>query len=445
MAKNKAETHLSLDTVESYRKKFNQEPRYKLAMNAVTRNALREIALNRDVLNSTNWNFTYEIETAEATDQARASTCWLFANLNWLRTLTQKKINVKQFEFSENFMLFYDKLEKSNYFLENMIDLRDRDWTDREFYHLMNDPVQEGGEWHMTVNLVEKYGIVPKEIMPDTFNRTESRYINEILMYKLREGALHLRDMHRRGKSVSELRQEKKRIMEIAYRILAIGFGVPPQKFSWSYRDEDKKYHQEIDITPIQFYQKYVGLKCADMYCLLSAPLADLPMGKAYTIKYFNNMPDGHKIHYLNVPIDLIKQTALKVLKKGEACMFGCEVRYMSHSKEGILADDLYDYGLLFDTTFGMNKAERVESLHVRCTHAMVLTGVELVNKKPVTWRIENSWGDKVGKKGTFIMSDEWFDEYVFDLIVHKKYLTETILRQFKQKPVELPPWHPLG
>ncbi|MFC1854187.1 C1 family peptidase [candidate division CSSED10-310 bacterium] len=439
------EKQLSHTQLEEFQRNFDANPLHKLAMNAVTRNNLQEIALNRNVLNDMNFCFTHEVETAEVTDQAKANTCWLFADLNWLRTLTQKKINVKKFEFSENYLMFFDKLEKSNFFLENMIALRDKNRDDRLVAFLLNEPNPDGGEWHMTANLIEKYGLIPKEVMPDTFNRGNSGFVNEIVSLKLRQGASIIRKLHQNGKSETELRTVKKSIMNDIYRILIIFFGVPPKKFSWSYRDEKKKYHQEIDITPQQFYERYVELNLDDMYNLLSCPAQETPFEKTFTLDYFNNMSDARRLHYLNVPLETLKKIAVEVLKNGEACLFGCEVRYQCHSKEGILDNDLYDYDLIFNTDFSLTKAERVEFLHVRLTHAMVLTGVEIVAGKPVRWKIENSWGDKLGKKGYFIMTDRWFDEYTFDIVVHKKYLSQDILEGFQQEPIALPPWHPMG
>lgn len=433
------------DTLATYRRDFLADDRKRLAMNAVTRTNIQEIILNRELINLMNFNFTNEIETSDVSDQARANTCWLFANMNWLRTLTMKKIKVKSFEFSENYLMFYDKLEKSNFFLNNMIDLRERDLDDRLVAHMLNDPNPDGGEWHMTANLLEKYGIVPKEIMPDTFNRENSRYPNELINLKLREGAYMIRQLHEQGKTEAELREFAASFMKEMYAMNAIFFGIPPETFSWSFKDEDKRQYQEIDITPCEFYRKYVGLDVDDLYALLSCPARETPFGKTFTVDYFNNMSGKRRLHYLNVPMDVLKGTAVEIIKQGEAVMFGCDVRYQSHTKDGIMAENLLDYSLLFDTPFRLNKGERVEYLHVRLTHSMVLTGVDLVNGKPVKWKVENSWGDKVGRKGYFVMSDEWFDEYGFDLLVPKRYLSSEMIEAFKQEPIVLPVWHPLG
>jgi bleomycin hydrolase len=436
---------LTIPMLEEFKEHFFAEPRNRLAMNAITRGDLRELILNRDVLNSINFCFSHEVETAEVSDQARANTCWLFACLNWLRTITRKKSKVKSFEFSENYMMFYDKLEKANYFLENMIDLRDRDRDDRLVAHLLNDPNPDGGEWHYIANLIEKYGLVPKEAMPDTFNRENSKYVNEILGYKSREYALILRKMAKQGSSVDDLRAVKREQMQEIYRIMVIFFGVPPVKFSWSYRDDDKVYHQDLDITPQEFYARHVGLELDEMYTLVSCPADDTPFHRTVTVDYFTNMPDKRKLHYLNVPIEELKRIATEVLKDGEACLFGCEVRYQSNTKEGILDDSMLDLELAFNTKFSMSKAERIESLHVRCTHSMVFTGVDLVYGQPMKWKVENSCGEKVGKKGYFVMTDKWFDEYVFDIAVPKRYLSPELLHQFDQPAIALPPWHPLG
>lgn len=436
---------LKQEIIDNLREKFTKNPQYRIAMNAASRNNLQEIVLNRDVVGSINRNFTYEIETPDVTDQAKANTCWLFANLNWLRTLTLKKLNVKQFEFSENHLMFYDKLEKANYFLQNFYDVRDRSLDDRDVAYLLDRPLAEGGEWHMTVNLIEKYGVMPKACMDDTFNRTTSRYINEILVNKLRESALKMFEMHANNATNDDYAAFQQEVLTQIYRILAIGFGVPPEKFTWSWRDEDKKYHQVVDMTPQEFYRKYVDLEVKEMYSFLSCPAKSTPFNRTFTVKYFNNMHNAHELHYLNVPIETLKSIAIEVLKDNQTCLFGCDVRYQSHTKDGIMDNDLLEYELFFDMPFSMTKGQRVDSLHVRLTHAMVLTGVELVDGKPVQWKVENSWGDKVGKKGFFIMSDSWFDEYTFDIIALKKYVPEELLPGFEQEPIVLPPWHPMG
>ncbi len=444
MKSRNANGQITRKHLTKFKEKFEANPANRLLLNAVTRGNLQEIAVNRDVLNQVDFCFSNELESGEVTDQKRAGTCWLFADLNWLRTITKKKINVKQFEFSENYHMFWDKLEKANYFLEKMIEYRDRDRDDRMVHFLLTKPVPDGGEWHMAENLINKYGIAPKSVMTDTFTRENTRHLNFVLGYKLRETAVKIRKAHADGKDVATLRRIKNKVMQDVYRILAIFMGVPPEKFDWSYKDEDKKFHRFEGITPKEFYDKFVGLKMEDVYTLWSSPSDTTPYDKTFTVDLFNNMVDYPDWKCLNVRNSELKKIAVKMLKNEDAVLFGCDVIQQSHTKDGILYDDVYDFEALFQTSFKMNKADRLDYGQSVMTHSMVFTGVDLVNGKPRKWKVENSWGDKVGKKGFFIMSDEWFTEHVYDLIVPKKYLTEKQLKLYEQDPIVLPPWHPM-
>ncbi|MHC4778460.1 MAG: C1 family peptidase [Planctomycetota bacterium] len=440
--------------VDRFRRDFSQNPAYKMAMNAVSRGNLNEIALNRDVLNRVDMTFSIDMESGgPITDQARSGTCWLFAGLNWLRVFAKKKLKSKDFTFSENHAVFWDKFEKANLFLENIISLRDRDLDDRLVHHLLENPSSDGGEWNMVVNIIEKYGLVPRSLMPDTFNRINSRYMNFILCSKLREGAMALRELHRKGGGLPSLRKVKAEFLTDVYRILAINLGEPPESFSWSYKGAGKKGKKKggdgltrfTNITPKQFYKKACPVNPRDVHVLISSPMKSMPYDKTYTVKFFNNMIGGQDQVSLNMPIDQLKKTAIRILRAGEPCLFGCEVRLDMHSKEGILDTDLFQFDLVFDTDFRMTKAERLDSRQAIMTHAMVFTGVDIVKGKPVKWKVENSWGEQFGKKGFFIMSDEWFDEHVFEVVAHKKYLSPKQVKMFKQKPRVLPPWHPFG
>jgi bleomycin hydrolase len=412
-------------------------------MNAVTRGNLPEIALNRNVLNRNNWTFSNEIEEKpDITDQKRSGTCWLFAELNWLRTITMKNHKIEKLEFSENHLMFYDKLEKANYYLEELLNLLDRDIDDRYVRFILDNPTPDGGEWHMIVNLITKYGLMPKDVMPDTWNREQSRFINELIGYKIREAYAQMRSMKSAKKSLEAIRKYKNGILAGIYRILATCMGIPPKTFDWSFRDKDKKYHQVTGITPQEFYSKYVGLDLDACYTLASCPTEQSPFGKTYSIKMFGNMVGGRQWKWLNVPVGDIKKIALKMLKKGDAVLYGCDVVQESHTKEGILSTELYDFDLLFQTPFRMDKQTRLEYGQSRLTHSMVLTGVELAGNKPVRWKVENSWGTEVGKKGIFVMTDTWFDEHVLDLIVPPAYMPAKLKKQFDQEPVMLPPWH---
>ncbi len=436
---------LTHEMIASFRRHFLSDPTLKSAQNAATRGNIQELAINRDVLNKTQFCFSNEIDSkAGVTDQKRSGTCWMFADMNWLRNITMRKFNLDDFEYSENFMMFWDKLEKANFWLEQIIQLRDQDLDDRKVHHLLKNPISDGGEWHIFQNVVMKYGIIPNAAMPDTFNRESSRFLNEILSYKLRAYAAKIRSMHADGESLEKIYARKTKYLRNIYRILAIFLGTPPEMFDWSYRDKDKNYHQEIQITPLEFYKKYVGLDMNDMVILGNSPMRSTPYGQTFTLEFFSNMVGGRSWTWLNLPIETVKEYALKVLLDNEPCLFGCDVLQQSHSKEGILSEEIYDYDLLFKTTFKMDKQTRMEFRQTEFTHCMVLVGVDLVDNKPIKWKIENSWGKDVGKRGFFIMSDKWFEEHLMVLVINRKYLAQEHLALFDQTPVILPPWSPI-
>jgi len=434
---------IKIEHLKKYRDEFLSNQALKVVMNAATRGNLQEIALNRDILNRNNWSFSHEIEEKpDISDQKQSGTCWMFADLNWLRTITMKKFKIEKLEFSENHLMFYDKLEKANYYLEILMGMVDRDIDDRHVRFILDNPTPDGGEWHMIVNLINKYGLMPKDVMPDSWNREQSRFINQLVGYKIRYAFAQMRSLPKSKRTDAHLRACKDDTMKTIYRILATCMGVPPKKFDWSFRDKDKNYHQETGITPREFYEKYVGLDLNQCSTLASCPSKQTPFDKTYSIELFGNMVGGDLWKWLNLPVKELKKIAVKMLKNGDAVLFGCDVVQESHSKEGLLFNELYDYPLMFQTSFSMDKQTRLDFGQSRLTHSMVLTGVELVDKKPVRWKVENSWGTEVGKKGLFVMSDQWFDEHVLDLIVPKNYMPEKFLNQYQQTPTMLPPWH---
>ncbi len=424
---------------------FHTDPANTLRLNAVTRASMQDVAINREVLNSINFTFSHDVETTDVTDQKRSNTCWLFAELNWLRTFTMRKFKLKNFEFSQNYLMFWDKFEKAGFFLDNIIALIDKELDDRRVNFLIRDPSPDGGEWHLIVNLINKYGAVPKAVMPDTFNRENSRFMNEILNYRLREGAMQLRKQHAQQPNAEMLQAIKKTILVDIYRILCICLGTPPVKFDWSFRNDSKDFYRETGITPLEFAEKYIGENLNEMYCLLSCPTEDTPYNQPYSVEFFNNMTGGREWHAVNLPIEDLKKYAIKMLKDNQSCIFGCDVVQESHTKEGILDRRIFDYEALFGIKFSLNKVDRVLSNQTRLTHSMVLTGVDLVDDKPLKWKIENSWGSEVGKKGFFLMSDEWFVEHTYDLIVPRRYLSSRHLKMFEKADVMLPPWHPMA
>lgn len=437
---------ITLDLVEKLNEKFNEDSNNTLAMNAVGRVDLQELAVNREIFKSLDFSFSDEIDVApEATAQQKVGVCWMFAALNLMRFITQKKINVKSFEYSGPYLMFWDKLEKANYFLEKMIEFRDLPYDERNLKIFLDNPLPDGGDWYMFVNLVKKYGVVPSSVMQHSSYSKDSTKHNEVISTKLREYAGVIRKMHKEGKNIDEIQAQRVKFTEEIYKILVICFGKPPSKFNWSYKDEDKKFFREKNITPHEFYEKYIGHSLEDYVSIWSTPMPDVPYNKLYTVAHTRKMVGGDKFLTLNVPFDEFKDFALKKMKNGQPCVFSCDVGKDSLRKEGFLVKGIFNYDLIFNTTFSNDKVTRLETGESKLTHCMLIVGVDLEDDKPVKWKVENSWGTDVGKKGFFVMSDEWFNDNVYQLIVPKKYLDKEKLEILKQEPTVLPLWHPMA
>ncbi|WP_334329052.1 aminopeptidase C [Companilactobacillus sp. HBUAS59699] len=435
--------------LEKFQTAFEQTPGSSAIKNAVANNGIlqsSETIASKVAMDPT---FSVELDTGSVSDQKQSGLCWVFAALNTMRHPIQAKFKIKGFELSEGYMLFWDKLEKSNFFYENVINTAALPVGDRKVDFLMTTPQQDGGQWDMIMALVQKYGVVPKSVMPDTYSRTKSSELNTVLNTKLRKNAIALRDMVNSGKSEEDVERVKNEMLSEIYKILVYTVGEPPAKFDWAYRDDDKNYHKETGITPQEFFKKYVGWDLDSYISTINAPTADKPYNHVYTVEMLGNVLGGRQVRHLNLEINDFKSLAIKQLQDGEAVWFGSDVGQSSDRKIGIMDTNIYDVAGLFNTDLSMTKAERLDYIESMMTHAMVLTGVDLdENGKPTKWKVENSWGEKVGTKGYFVMSDSWFDEYVYQLVINKKYLSDDLKKTFEtesKEPKVLAPWDPMG
>jgi len=434
------------EDIERFTTAFDAEPKNLLALNAVAKNGIGAVALSRAVVNRTDHTYSHLIETPEATSQEKSGRCWLFAGLNTLRLAAMKKMNLESFELSQTHLMFWDKLEKANFFLENIIETVDEPLDGRLVMWLLANSLPDGGQWDMFVNLVEKYGVVPKSVMPETNSSSDSAPMNALLTAKLREYAQVLREMHERSASVKEMRQAKGEMMEEFYRMVSIHLGQPPSRFLWEWRDKDKEFHRHGEITSTEFFEQYVGFDLDETVCLINAPTKDKPYRRLYTVQYLGNVVGGHAVRYLNVDIETLKEAAADMIVGGQAVWFGCDVGKMLEREMGILDLKVYDYELVYGTRFKLDKAGRLDYGHSRMTHAMVFTGVDLDDSgKSIKWRVENSWGTKLGDKGYMVMADRWFDEFLYEVMVSKKHLSPQLLEVLDTEPAVLPPWDPMG
>lgn len=433
-------------TLEKMEQEFDANAAHKLAMNAATKSGITTLLRDADLEKRERFSFSIDLEAGKVTNQKQSGRCWMFAALNTMRVEVMKKLNLENMELSQNYTLFYDKLEKANYFLESILDTVDEPTDGRLISWLLMAPLNDGGQWDMLANIIRKYGIVPKEAMPETFSSSCTREITPWMTKKLREFACTLRTAYAKGASMEELQEKKQEMMSVIYRMLVIALGKPPKTFTWETRDKDKQFIRIADITPQQFFAEYVGWDLDDYVSIINAPTQDKPFHHSYTVQYLGNVTEGHIVRHLNLPIEEMKKLAITQMQDGQVVWFGCDVGQFHEKDLGIMDTDGIQAGLLFDTDFPMTKAQRLDYGESLMTHAMVFTGVNLDKAgKPNRWKVENSWGEDRGNKGFYIMSDRWFDEYMYQVVVNKKYLSKEQLKAYEEEPTVLAPWDPMG
>ena len=438
---------ISSGTLKKFEADFRSNAANLQAMNAVTSAPLTQVAVDRDVAARIDHTFSLHLEENAATHQKKTGRCWLFAALNTFRVKAIKEMKLSdKFELSQSYLCFYDKLEKANYFLDSILKTLDEPVGSRLLDHLLADPIEDGGQWHMFINLIKKYGVVPKTAMPETDSSSSTRLMNGQITGRLREFAYKLRTANESGASGDDLGKMKLEQMSQVYKMLCVHLGVPPTEFDWQWRDEDKKFHRAGSLTTQQFYDRYIGIEIGDLVCLINDPRPGHDFNRLYTVKFLGNVVGGAPIAYVNVDLDTMKKAAISQIKGGDPVWFGCDVGKYLHRDLGMLDTDLFDYELVYGEDIDLGKAERLQYRQSMMTHAMVFTGVDLDDEgKPRKWRVENSWSDKPGDKGFFQMSDPWFDEYNLEVVVHKDHVTADVFAVLEQDPVELEPWDPMG
>ena len=437
---------ISLEDIKRYGENFSADSANRIKQDAVVKNGINATALNRDEVKRFVNAYSIDVPSGDITNQKRSGRCWMFAAMNVLRLEVMKHLNITNMELSQSYTLFWDKLEKSNFFLENILKTLNEPVGSRLLNHLLSSPIGDGGQWTMIVNLIHKYGVCPKDVYPESACSENTNEMDKYITLKLREDALILRTGNESGKTLEELRKIKDGMLNEIYRILCVCLGVPPEKFTWEYKDADDHYGVVRDITPLKFFEQYVGKKLDDYVSILNCPSPIRPLNRVFTVKYLNNVEGGDPVLYLNLPIERVKELCVNQLKDGEVVWFGSDVGQFSTRDTGFMAPEIFDVEDLFGVKFGMDKGQRVDYGESLMTHAMVITGVNLnAQGNPDRWKVENSWGDAVGYKGYFAMSDKWFEEFTYQAVINKKYLTKKELAQLSETPIELEPWDPMG
>ncbi len=436
---------LDVLTLEEFEAIFRSQPAHQLMQNVVTQHDVNDVALNRNLAADATHSYSNVLDEWGVTNQARSGRCWMFAGLNLFRSETRNLLNVKEFEFSQSYVMFWDKMERANYILEAVIETADRPIDDRVVAWLLHQPLGDGGQWDMFVSLIRKHGVVPKSVMPETESSGNSARMNAGLNYQVRQGARNIRRIFAEEGGLEAMRQAKQETLQAVYAILAIHLGNPPASFDWQWKDKDGEFHRRGDITPAEFAAEYITTPMEEYVCLVHDPRASNPPGRTYTVQYLGNVVDGTRIKYLNVDIDLMKDIAMRMIQDGKPVWMGCDTGKQMHRDKGLWDAELFDYASVYGADFEMDKAERLEFHQTAMTHAMLFTGVDVVDGKPRRWRVENSWDDKVGDKGFFQMNDSWFAEYMFEIAAPKSYLPQELQRALDLEPVVLPPWDPMG
>ncbi|KAI9364267.1 peptidase C1B, bleomycin hydrolase [Pilaira anomala] len=425
---------------------FWHDRKNALAMNAIMANDPTQVMVNPQVAvkNQHVFNVKLEVEGA-ATNQKQSGRCWIFAGTNVLRLAVIRKYKLNEdFELSQNFLFFYDKLEKANWFLENMIDLADVDVNDRVVQYLLTSPVGDGGQWQMFINLIEKYGVVPKSAYPETIASSSTARLNWLVTVKLREFAAQIRKALYDGLSINTIRVIKEEMMQDIYRIMVIYLGEPPVKFDWEAVDKNGKCISLLNMTPAKFMKDIVDYPICQTMSLINDPRN--PYSRVYTVARLGNVVGGDAIKYVNTTAATMKKLAIDVLKSGNPVWFGCDVGQFSNRNTGVMDTNVFDYKLTFNIDFNMSKAQRLLYGESAMTHAMMFTGVHLdKNNNPVRWRVENSWSETSGEKGFWIMSDEWFSEFVYQVVLEKAVVPKKLVELLDEKAIILPAYDPMG
>lgn len=439
---------ISKEQIEKMHESFKKCETQQVAQKAVTVNGILKSAENVEVLkrlSPANFAFSIDVDKEAVANQLMSGRCWMFACLNTLRFRIEKELDLPHgtFELSQAYLAFYNKLERAAWFMKHIVETADKDLNDREVTWLIQSPMQDGGDWDMVAALVKKYGVVPHSAMSETHCTNNTSEVNTVLSHLLRQDALKLRSMAREGKDTEAVQEE---MLNEVYRILAVCFGEPVQKFDFQYEDKKGNYHADYDLTPLEFYKKYVGMDLDDYIGVINVPGDENPYGRTYTIEDSDQIPERENL-YLNVEMDDLKQMVIAQLKAGEPVWFGCDVLQHCDRMKGVMDMNLYDLEAMFGIKFTMNKAERYAMRESLPTHAMVIAGVDLdKDGKPTKWKIENSWGTenggkKTGNNGYFVCGDEWFDNFVYEVAINKKFMTAEQQKALTGEPLVWPFW----
>lgn len=438
---------ITKEFLQNSREKFYKDRANRVAQRAAVNNGLVEASVDRVEDEKNRHTFNIELKEKEIRNQKQSGRCWMFAALNLMEYKLCRKYNLKGFELSKNYTLFFDKLERCNYFLDSIIRTLDEDLDGRLVSHILTDPMGDGGQWDMIKNIIKKYGLVPSYAMKESVNSSATANLNNYLTKILRMYAKNLRNSYKKEKDLEKLKKMQEEYMKKIYDVLSISLGTPPEKFDFEVRNEDEEFISDKNLTPQEFLKKHVEVNLDDYISLINAPTKDKPYFKSYTVDFLGNVMELDKVRYVNVPVEVMKDGILKQLKDGEPVWFGCDVAQFFYRKGANLDLSTLKIFDLLNVEYDLSKEERLDYKESLMTHAMVFVGCDYdeENKKINRYKVENSWGKDAGDRGYLVMSDEWFDEYMYQALINKKYLDENVIKAYSEEPIHLKPWDPMG
>ncbi|NMV54729.1 C1 family peptidase [Lactobacillus reuteri] len=436
------EHDLTSKMVKKLKKEFHSRKDAEIIARAIQKNGIKAASEDPTASERLHRAFSYEIKTGKPTNQRHSGRCWSFAALNTLRHKFATKYKFKDFELSQNYLFFWDRIERANMFFQKIIATADKPLHDRTVDFYLSFALNDGGQWANAASIIEKYGVVPEYVMPDTHNTKDTSDVAEVFDSLMRKDAIELRAMVQTNASAAELQEAQERMMGDVYKIAAYSFGEPPAKFDLEYRDDDKKFHQVLGLTPLKFYHEYFDTNLSDYVVVTNAP--DHEMDRSYLMPAQDSVVDGLPIKFVNVPFAELQEGAIKQLQAGETVWVGNDVLQQMDRKRGLMDAKLYHREELLDVDFVMDKKHRLETKQAVVSHAMTLTGFDMVNDQPTRWKIENSWGKDNGDNGYFVMTQDWFEEYTYEAVINKKYLSDRVKKVAESEPVTLPAWDSL-
>ncbi|MDO4604382.1 MAG: C1 family peptidase [Helcococcus sp.] len=423
---------------------FNKDRAFRVAQRAASSNGIIEASLDKKITDSNRFTFNVDLTETKIRNQKQSARCWIFAAMNVMEYKLAQKFNLKEFELSQNYIYFHDKLERCNYFFNSIKETFEEDEDSRILSFLLSMPMNDGGQWDMIKNIINKYGIVPNYEMPDTKNSLQSAPMNNYLTKILRMYAKDLRNAHKDGKSEIELNSMIEEYMKNIYNVLCIALGTPPETVNFETRDKDNNFISHTNLTPIEFFE-LVDMNLDDYVSLINAPTKDKPFYKAYTVEHLGNVLEGDIVKYVNVTIEDMKTAVKAQLMSAEPVWFGCDVGQFFSRTTGRLDLETVNVFDMLNINYDFSKAERLDYKESLMTHAMVFMGLNEEGGKINRYKVENTWGSETGINGYLVMSDEWFNEYMYQVLINKKYLNETILNAYDSEPIVLRPWDPMG